>query len=256
MKTLQFVFVLFVMWTNNETVAATLLGPTPYAGPSDSPFDLSNLGTDVFLEDFEDGLVNTPGVITSGLHAVGPVVLFVDDETRAENPSFLLGNSVDADDGQVDGVDRGGHFLIETSLCALACSSFIRFEFDEEALGFLPTGVGLVWTAAMDGRFPPLATLSGFDLNDIAVGSVDSTRVYERGGSVTLDDQFLGIIHAPGIRTVKFTVVADTDGHIAIDHLQYGLVLIPEPRSIRLGLFGVACLAIVVARGIRFDGRR
>jgi hypothetical protein len=76
-----------------EAHARTYLGPTPYLSAVDSPF----IGPfDWFrLETFESGAFSQPGVtISSGAGVIGP---------------GLLTDSVDSDDGAVDGSGRGGH---------------------------------------------------------------------------------------------------------------------------------------------------
>jgi hypothetical protein len=44
--------------------SAPLIGPTPYLSEADSPF--FPFGPNFFLEDFEDGSLNTPGVTSTG----------------------------------------------------------------------------------------------------------------------------------------------------------------------------------------------
>ncbi len=73
------------------TAGVTFLGPTPDLSAADSPFDLSS---NFYLEDFEDGALNTPGV--SGNVKV--------------QSGFVDIDSVDADDGVIllvlVGIDR------------------------------------------------------------------------------------------------------------------------------------------------------
>src|SRR5262245_50991680 len=68
----------------------TFIGPSPYLSTADSPFDLSQLGVDHILEDFEDGQANALGLILNGPDA------FV------KGPGSTT-DSVDADDGAIDG---------------------------------------------------------------------------------------------------------------------------------------------------------
>jgi len=70
----------------SATAEPIFFGPTPYLSAADSPFDLSGLGTTMFLEDFEDGELNTPGILTTSLRPLGP------------NPPFQIVDSVDADE--------------------------------------------------------------------------------------------------------------------------------------------------------------
>src|SRR5262249_46495476 len=74
--------------------AQTWYGPTPYLCASDSPFSMAGLGQTFFLETFEDGMLNTPGVTASP----GAAVAY----------GYLV-DSVDCDDGTIDGSGSGGH---------------------------------------------------------------------------------------------------------------------------------------------------
>lgn len=57
--------VVFITWLGSSCSANTtsanqsFLGPIPYLSRADSPFDLTI--PDFYLEDFEDGQLNTPG---------------------------------------------------------------------------------------------------------------------------------------------------------------------------------------------------
>ena len=70
---------------------AALIGPTPYLESSDSPFDGVSFGAYFHLEDFEDHLLNVPGV-TASSGGVTSIVF---------GPA--IHDSVDADDGFIDG---------------------------------------------------------------------------------------------------------------------------------------------------------
>ena len=111
---------------STAVVAQTFIGPTPYLSKNDSPFLASiNAGT-TFLETFESGALATPGVTVSAGSVIGP---------------GGLTDSVDADDGAIDGSGTNGH-----SFFSGAGSTGITFTFDANVLGALPTQVGIVWT--------------------------------------------------------------------------------------------------------------
>ncbi|MHC4745152.1 MAG: hypothetical protein ACYS8Z_24820, partial [Planctomycetota bacterium] len=125
-----------------------LYGPRPYLQASDSPF----AGLGLYLEDFEDGALNTPGVTAGGVGIYFP-------------PSGGSStDSVDADDGVIDGDGRWGRSLWAAGLPG------VTFTFDAAALGGLPTHVGVVWTDGLgdtifeaydgDGNF--LASMSAY----------------------------------------------------------------------------------------------
>ena len=106
---------------------AGYLGPTPYFSFADSPFSGQSFGY-FHLETFETGSPSVPGVSLPSL----AVVL---------SPGGLT-DSVDSDDGSIDGSGTGGH-----SLYTNFGSTSLRFTFNAGALGgILPTHAGIVWT--------------------------------------------------------------------------------------------------------------
>lgn len=113
-------------WPSSARADAIYFGPTPYLQPGDSPF--SGLGAAyAYVEDFEDGLVNTPGLTSSGGLVIG-------------NDRYV--DSVDSTDGFVDGTGSvGGH-----SVWSAFAERVLTFSFDASLLGSLPTYAGLVWT--------------------------------------------------------------------------------------------------------------
>ncbi|MHB9072310.1 MAG: VPLPA-CTERM sorting domain-containing protein [Desulfobaccales bacterium] len=200
--------------------AASLLGPTPYLSFADSPF--AGLGLANFqLETFEDNLLNTPGVSANFGAPFGP----------AGNA-----DSVDADDGSIDGSGTGGHSFFSGS-----GATGIIFAFDAAALGgSLPTHAGIVWTdGAGDTSFeafgPGLVSLGTIGPVAIADGSFFGT---------TAEDRFFGVSDPGGILAIK---ISNTAGGIEVDHLQYGnaAAVVPLPASVWLlgsglvGLIGV-----------------
>src|SRR5712691_3367254 len=75
--------------------AATFFGPTPYLSSNDIPAGLYNSGAPTFLENFEDGNLD-PRIIAS---AGGVIPLGFEGVI----------DSVDADDGGIDGSGVKGH---------------------------------------------------------------------------------------------------------------------------------------------------
>lgn len=191
------------------------VGPSPYLSFADSPF--TQVFTYFHLENFEDGVLNTPGVTAAGssLSVIGPG-----------------GNtdSVDADDGTIDGSGTLGR-----SLFANPGSTGITFTFSAAVLGFLPTHVGIVWT---DGAgttsfqaFGPGGLLGSLGPVAIADGSFLGT---------TAEDRFFGWVDLGGISSILIT---NTSGGIEVDHLQYGFLPIPLPAGVWLLGSGLAALA-------------
>jgi hypothetical protein len=193
---LALLLVLLFSATCGAGVGPTFLGPTPYLSAADSPFNLA--GPNFCLEDFENGGPDTPGVTGNG---------------SLVDPSGIT-DSVDGDDGAIDGSGNGGHSYFGTG------STGITFTFDPGAPLGLPTQAGMVWT---DGEgtvsfeaFAPdgtsLGVIGPFDHPD---GSISGT---------TAEDRFYGVTNAAGISAIKLT---NTSGGIEVDHLQYDHCLAP-----------------------------
>src|SRR3990172_2359501 len=116
-----------VLLATSPASAQTFLGPTAYLSQTDSPFAAAITAGDVVLEDFEDGILDVVGVTTNG-GVIGP---------------SSITDSVDADDGSIDGSGAGGNSLFSGS-----GSSGISFDF---APGSLPVDVGALRTRAAHG---------------------------------------------------------------------------------------------------------
>jgi hypothetical protein len=199
------------------TSAASLLGPTPYLSFADGPF--AGLGLANFqLETFEDNLLNTPGVSAN---------------FGAPFPPGGITDSVDADDGSVDGSGTGGHSFFSGS-----GATGIIFTFDAAALGgSLPTNAGIVWT---DGSGTTLFEAFGPGL--VSLGTVGPVAIADGTfGGTTAEDRFFGVSDPGGILAIK---ISNTAGGIEVDHLQYGnaAAVVPLPGAVWLlgsGLLGL-----------------
>jgi len=220
--------------------AATFYGPAPYLSQADSPFNLSGLGTTFFLEDFEDGLINTPG-----LSVFNAEILLPGEFT----------DSVDLDDGMIDGSGSAGYSLIHAGPF-INRPVFVRimsFNFDKDDLGFLPTAFGFVWTDGashsaevgirtwnVDGEIVIHSFLPEL-VNGIGDDDFD-------GG--TTEDRFFGIRRDDGIMLADVVSVSeDSSLPFEIDHVQYGL-FIPEPTM--LALVCVLITSLALARNVAF----
>ncbi len=192
----------------------------PYLLSSDSPFDLSGPDSDFLLENFEDGLINSLGLYG------------FDGEIR--NPSNFT-DSVDIDDGVVDGFGQEGH-----SYWAFADAEngpHARFEFDVKALGYFPTAVGLVWT---DGNPSATIVFEAFGPDGKSLGVMQLSGLGDGNGQGGTDeDRFMGVTFDGGISAIELR--ADM-GRIEMDHVQYG-EFVPAPGILGLlgmgGLFGL-----------------
>jgi hypothetical protein len=172
--------------------AATFFGPTPYLDASNSPFD--SAAPAFLLEDFEDSALSIAGVTAS---AGAPLAPGGDTD------------SVDGDDGLVDGLGRAGHSFFSND-----GPTGIRFTFDSLLLGGLPGEVGIVWT---DGAGD--VTFEAFDADGLSLGVIGPVALGDGAtDGATPEDRFFGVAGAP----VSAIRIANTSGGIEVDHLQLG----------------------------------
>jgi hypothetical protein len=211
--------------------AAVPFGPSPYLEFPDSPF-FSLSGWDYFhLEDFEDGALNTPGVTANTSTVLGP---------------GTLTDSVDGDDGLLDGLGQRGHSLYSDG------NRSIEFTFDAVALGGLPTHVGIVWTDVgfTDAPIPQPALFGDIIVEGFGPGAVPlgTTTLLNHGDlsaqGGTAEDRFFGFANPAGIE--KLTIKMNSNDW-EVDHLQYGLQVIPEPGTVAAGA-GLAVVATALLR--------
>ena len=195
----------------------TFLQQANYRSFADSPFLGNTLGT-FYLEDFEDGALNTPGVAAIN-NTAGLVMSVI---TPAVNT-----DSVDGDDGAIDGLGRGGHSFASFPNGASENLGY-TFVFDAGVLGSLPTHVGIVWT---DGGFGASSQVEFFDGGGGFLGMIGPVAVGNNSFTgETAEDYFFGVIEAGGIGS--FTI--RDPGHsnnLEVDHLQYGLQAGPPTQS-------------------------
>jgi hypothetical protein len=165
-----------------------VLGPKPYLTRADSPFPVQASSAGFFLEDFEDGQLNTPGIFQPFLPITHAVVL---------SPSELT-DSVDEDDGVVDGSGLGGHSLAARLSLIVPTDppfswSFIQFGFGRDAFGQYPNAFGFVWT---DGVSP----------SDLLAEFLDQDpRLFDQYELFGLGD---GLLTGHGQRTLTLTASA------------------------------------------------
>jgi hypothetical protein len=228
------------------SAAIVFLGPTPYRSQADSPFPMD---AGFHLEDFEDGELNTPGVYQPTDTIFG---------SRFHGTIMGVGastDSVDGDDGTVDGLNLGGNSFrsnlhVYTLTIPRGNQFSIRFDFDQSELGRLPDSAGFVITDLSHGPigWPAYLFFNVVDALGREYRSPWHTAVddYDRNGNVS-DDLFFGISGVTaGIK--RFTIVGDAHGDISsdfleIDHFQYGS-LVPEPAAWMLFALGLAALPL------------
>jgi hypothetical protein len=184
-----------------------------YKQMSDSPWAAQS---SLIVEDFEDGLLNIAGVTASA----GSIRL---PGTHTD--------SVDGDDGAVDGIGAGHSWALNTS----EAGAGVTFLFDAGILGSLPTLAGFVWT---DGSEVANVTIEFLD----ADMNILSTQTAVLGDGIhtsnTNADRFFGFESASGIAGIHISADA---GGLELDHLQIGFSEIPAPAT--LALLGIAGLS-------------
>ena len=199
------------------------LGPVPYLSFSNSPFASMSF-SEFRLEDFEDGLLNVEGAAAS----LGGV----------STPGDSC-DSVDADDGTLDGLGRRGNSWYTQNL-----SNVVTFTFATNSAGAYPSHAGIVWTdgptngggvflEAFDGQGVSLGLHGPFALGD------------DDGWGGTSEDRFFGAVSSNGISAMRIGMTASVDWEM--DHLQFGWadpVLQPAPVVVLTEYEMVGCPGI------------
>lgn len=165
--------------------------PIPYRSIADSPFDMSGLGKTFFFDDFEDGTFDFPdGVFSS------PFMI--------ETPGPLT-DSVDADDGDIDGNGSGGHALKPESRITINLTNppqFIKdyvLYFDSKLLASYPNSFGVVLTDGMP---------NSYHVMEVNEGNGYVSRVYlppldnDFNGGAS-EDRFFAVTSTQGIRSLS-----------------------------------------------------
>lgn len=213
---------------------AVILDPTHYTSfasspghTADSPFSVGT-PTTFYLETFEDGALNTPGVSVTTSPGVSWGV--------GGGANFI--DSVDGDDSVFNGNGNAGHSMGIGPSGPPAGSSVITFLFNAGVLGQYPTHAGIVFTdIGLSLTTAPLGlpgdrnghgffTFEAFDPMGTSLGSKGPVEVgdYFKAGS-TGEDLFFGVIDLGGISKI----VISMDSHDAeLDHLQYGFTRVPD----------------------------
>lgn len=215
----------------HAVVGPTFYGPTPYLQASDSPFE-GTAFTYFHRETFESGALAVPGVVASaGIPGL---------------PSNFT-DSVDGDDGNVDGFGSAGH-----SWYSGGTASILSFTFSATALGTLPTHAGIVWTDV--GNVLAGSTFSGgvafeaFDAGGTSLGTIGPVTLgLTAATGETAEDRFFGVSNPGGIS--RITIAMNNSVDWEVDHLQYGSTLpVPEPQTYALMLAGLGLVGWAARR--------
>ena len=189
-------------------------GNENYFSAADIPSGFYAGGTPTALEDFEDGSLDFGITASSGI--LNSAV------------SSASTDSVDADDGVIDGSGTNGDAWRSTAALSTLSPTAVRFTFPT-----LVTAAGLVWT---DGAHTPLATFEfeafGPGLQSLGIiGPVDLSDGTNFGS--TGEDRFFGVHDSQGIVAIE---MRSSLGAFEVDHVQYGSL--PEPSTFSLALLG------------------
>ena len=211
------------LFLGTTLAAVTIYGPTPYHRKADSPFYQGILDGSIYVEDFEDGALNTPGVsIRSGWPVRGV-------------------RGVDEDDGAVDGRgENGGWQSGFDYLPEYGDDYFLEITFSPAGARGLPTyaGLAMVGFIASNLNLTLYRHISAYDTTGNSfTGEVQISYAIQPVTTPyfsTVDDKFIGFYHSGGISKIIV-------GIGIIDHLQYGWA-IPEPGTITLSGLAAALL--------------
>ena len=188
------VFLAAAALVDEPAFAQTYLGPTPYLSRADSPL----LSTKPTLDDMEDGSLDILGVSADHGAVYGPA------------PNC---DSVDGDDGAIDGSGSNGHSFFHGG-----GSVGIKFTFDASVIGSFPTSAGVVWT---DGGGNASVYFEAFDASGASFGKIGPFNIADNTNyGTTAEDRFFGIACRNGISAIK---VWNTTGGIEVDHVQYSV---------------------------------
>lgn len=178
-------------------LAGEVIGQLEYLSEADSPY----AGVDGWvLENFEDGLLNIPGVSIDTGVVIGP---------------GGATDSVGGDDRMIDGSGTNGRSLFSAS-----GATGVTFTFDAGEIGGAPVSAGIVWT---DGS--GAITFRAFDTMGVLIGEITAAHADGTFVGTTAEDRFYGVNHAAGIGSI---FISNAGGGIELDHLQY---VIPAPGS-------------------------
>ncbi len=199
--------------------------PTPYRSALDSPFYEGIQGGIIFLEDFEDGILDTP-------YVRDPLVFpqtGISYRTLVSPSTTGAFASVDGDDGVLDFDGNGGDSWV-TFQNAAGLRSFFEFEFEPNEDGQYPLFVGIVVTEVSDIFEEVEFGVYGESGLNLSTSAEFDPRLWatvnDRPGDVERH-RFIGFYAEGGIRRFRAT------NTLQVDHLQYGYG-IPEPSVITL----------------------
>ena len=198
--------------TGSVQAGPVFFGPTPYLSAADIPAGFYLGGAPDGLEDFEDASLDF-GIAASVGAPFGP---------------GDIADSVDADDGTIDGFGNLGRTWFSGGGPA-----GITFTFPS-----LVTAAGIVWT---DGA--GTTTVEAFGPGMVSLGTVGPVAIADGDiTGATAEDRFFGAQDPNGILAIK---LSNTSGGIEVDHVQFGSA--PDPAAVpTLPKWGTLVLLILL----------
>jgi len=179
-------------FSSPASATPVFFGATPYLSSADIPANFYESGSTPVIEDFEDGTLDFGITASYGY-------------VKTTAASLDYPDSVDADDGYIDGSGSTGY-----SWYFGGGSNGVTFTFSSPV-----TAAGMVWT---DGW--GTTTFEAFGAGMISLGTFGPVAIADgsRDGG-TAEDRFFGVQDLDGLLAIK---LSNTSSGIEIDHLQFG----------------------------------
>lgn len=200
--------------------ATTSFGPTAYLQHGDTPTDFICDSCPLYIEDFEDNMLDGFLSIDNG------VIFPPNGMTGSSNPST---DSVDGDDGAVDGVGLEGYSWFSGN-----GESSIEIDFAEAV-----KSAGLVFTDGDSASTNVL--LEALDMDGNVIGTINAGDLADDSFfGETAEDRFLGFSDMNGaIASLRISI--DAGSGIEIDHIQWQThaECVPEPAASMMALFAI-----------------
>ncbi len=192
-----------------ELEGQEIFDPTPYLSVEDLPDDFCE---ECQLEDFEDAQIDDFLSFDCG-----EILLPNIEDPRI--PGVQITDSVDGDDGEIDGSGNGGH-----SYFCVDPSTSVRVNFANPV-----AAAGAVWT---DGDRGVAIQIEAFDIDGNLLAASEPVAVADTSFfGETEEDRFLGIQSELGISAIQISTIGQGAG-IEIDHVTWDsreLADIPDP---------------------------